>query len=84
MRLEITYIDRDKGIKYKSHSLPLETTALKGLFRLLSREYGRCLSKVYVGEGTSTPIGWVFEKKQSYTDAGYFIQETWVTINANA
>lgn len=80
MQLEITYIDRDKGMRYESHSLPLEATALKGLFRRLSREFGRCLSKVYVGEGA--PIGWVFEKKQPCTNTGYFIQETWVTINA--
>lgn len=81
MQLEITYVDGDKGMRYASRTLPLEATALKGLFRLLSREFGRCLSKVYVGEGE--PIGWVFEKKQPYSDTGYFIQETWVTINAN-
>ncbi|MBK9952876.1 MAG: hypothetical protein IPP10_15615 [Candidatus Competibacteraceae bacterium] len=78
MQLEITYVDKDKGMKYESYSLPLEATALKGLFRRLSREFGRCVSKVYVGEGS--PIGWVFEKKQHCTDKGYFIQETWVTI----
>jgi hypothetical protein len=61
MQLEITHVDRDKGMRYESYSLPLEATALKGLFRRLSREFGRCASKVYVGEGN--PIGWVFEKK---------------------
>lgn len=81
MQLEITYVDKDKGMRYESYSLPLEATALKGLFRRLSREFGRCTSKVYVGEGN--PIGWVFEKKQPYADKGFFIQETWVTINAN-
>ena len=81
MQLEITYVDKDKGMKYESYSLPLEATALKGLFRRLSREFGRCVSKVYVGEGN--PIGWVFEKKQPYADKVFFIQETWVTINAN-
>lgn len=81
MQLEITHVDRDKGMRYESYSLPLEATALKGLFRRLSREFGRCVSKVYVGDGN--PIGWVFEKKQLYVDKGFFIQETWVTINAN-
>lgn len=77
MQLEITHVDRDKGVRYDSYSLPLESK--KGLFRHLSREFGRCPSKVYVGNGT--PIGWVFEKKQPYSDKGYFIQETWAIIS---
>lgn len=79
MHLEITHINRDKGIRYNSYSCPLEPEDLNGLFRHLSREFGRCLSKIYAGEGT--PVGWVFEKKQYYTDKGYYMQETWVTIN---
>lgn len=81
MQLEITHVDRDKGMRYESYSLPLEATTPKNLFRRLSREFGRCVSKVYVGEGA--PIGWVFEKKQPYADKGFFIQETWAIINAN-
>lgn len=81
MQLEITHVDKDKGVRYESYVLPLEATTPKNLFRRLSREFGRCVSKVYVGKGT--PIGWVFEKKQPYADKGFFIQETWVTINAN-
>lgn len=82
MQLEITHVDKDRGIRYISYTRPLEPDELKGLFRRLSREFGRCTSKAYIGEGT--PIGWVFEKKQPYTDKGHFIQETWVTINADA
>lgn len=78
MQLEIIHVDKDKGMRYESYSLPLEATTPKNLFRRLSREFGRCVSKVYVGEGN--PIGWVFEKKQPYIDKGFFIQETWVTI----
>ena len=80
MQLEITHVDRKLGVRYESYSLPLEPDDLKGIFRRLSRKFGRCISKVYVGKGT--PIGWVFEKKQPYYDKGYFIQETWVTIEA--
>lgn len=78
MQLKITHVNKDRGMRYDSYSLPLEPDDLKGLFRRLSREFGRCPSKVYVGKGA--PIGWVFEKKQPYTDKGSFIQETWVTI----
>lgn len=60
MQLEIIHVNKDKDLWYKSYLLPLEATALKGLFRRLSRKFGRCSSKVYVGEGM--PVGWVFEK----------------------
>ncbi len=79
MQLQITHVNKDKGMRYDSYSYSLEPNELKGLFRSLSHEFGRCTSKVYVGEGT--PVDWVFEKKTPYTDKGYFIQETWVTIN---
>lgn len=76
MQLQITHVNRDKNMEYASYSYPLEPNKLKGLFRRLSREFGRCTSKVYVGEGIL--IGWVFEKKPT---KGYFVQETWVTIS---
>lgn len=78
MQLAITHVNKDRGLRYDSYSLPLEPNDPKGLFRRLSRRFGRCTSKVYAGEGT--PIGWVFEKKQPYPNEGYFIEETWVTI----
>lgn len=55
MQLEIIHVNKDKNMRYESYSLPLEATTLKGLFRWLSREFGRCPSKVYGDKGT--PIG---------------------------
>ena len=50
------------------------------LFRSCQREYGRCTSKVYVGDGH--PIGWVFEKKKQYDDSkDTFILQTWVSVH---
>ena len=50
------------------------------LFKALQREYGRCVSKVYIGE--KTPVGWVFEKRAEYEDTGEpYIQEVWVTMH---
>ena len=53
------------------------------LFRFMQKEYGRCTSKVYVGDGDH--VGWAFEKKVMYTDADSkddrYIQEVWVTLH---
>lgn len=81
MQLEITYVNKDRDFQYDQYSLPIEESELRGLFRRLSRQFGRCVSKIYVGE--DKPVGWVFEKKQPYEDKGYFIQETWITVHAN-
>jgi len=53
------------------------------LFKNLQREYGRCISKVYVDEGGETKtIGWIFEKTAYYTDTKEkYIQETWITLH---
>ena len=45
------------------------------------REYGRCISKVYIGE--DKPIGWVFQKLVKYTDCNEkYLQSAWVTLHA--
>jgi len=49
------------------------------LFRALQSFYGRCESKVYVGDGVA--VGWVFVKAEKYRDSEEtYIQETWVTL----
>ena len=56
------------------------------LFRALQREYGRCVSRVYVDgpDGQSWPQGWVFQKRRAYEDArgpnDTYLAETWVTM----
>jgi hypothetical protein len=52
------------------------------LYRALVKEYGRCISKVYVDREGAPPlaIGWVFRGRQRYTDTGEpYLRETWVT-----
>ena len=53
------------------------------LFRSLQREYGKCVSKMYIDTATgSKSIGWVFEKKVKYQDCNkYYLQETWVELH---
>lgn len=79
MKIQISHVNRDKGYIYSKYEEKLDKQDRGCLFRRLSREFGRCSSKVYVGEGT--PVGWVFEKKALYEDTREtYIMETWVTI----
>lgn len=79
MKIQISHINRDKGRIYSQYDEQLKTQSRRDLFRRLSREFGRCTSKVYVGEGS--PVGWCFEKKARYDDTGEnYIMETWATI----
>lgn len=43
------------------------------LFRNLQKEFGRCVSKIYIDvpplDSKSRAIGWVFEKKRRYCDS---------------
>ncbi len=79
MKIRISHVNRDKGYIYSKYEEKLDKQDRGCLFRRLSREFGRCSSKVYVGEGT--PVGWVFEKKALYDDTNEtYIMETWVTI----
>jgi len=60
------------------------TDNIKELFQNLQREYGKCVSKIYIDDanGKAQAIGWVFEKKQKYTDCDeYYLAETWVELH---
>ena len=60
------------------------------LFQALRREYGRCVSKMYVElppelGGKTCPIGWVFEKRRRYDDTDeVYVLETWVETSLRA
>jgi hypothetical protein len=65
------------------------------LYRSLVKEYGKCVSKQYIGDGVQ--IGWVFEKRVKYDDVRSsrafkhmtpverdkcsFIMATWVAVH---
>ena len=79
MKIQISHVNSDKGRIYSEYVERIDKQDRRGLFRRLSREFGRCSSKVYVGAGT--PVGWCFEKKAQYEDTREtYIMETWVTI----
>jgi hypothetical protein len=53
------------------------------LYKTLTKEYGRCISKMYYdgADGAAIPIGWVFEKRVQYSDCkDTYLQEAWVSL----
>lgn len=81
MYLKITHVNMSKGFRYADYTRPVdpEDTTKKKLFASLMKDYGRPISKVYVGETTPIPVGWVFQKRETYDDCNEtFLQETWV------
>lgn len=85
------YLNATKGYRF-GDSGPYEpyTTDLKRLFRSMSKEYGRCVSSVYVDGENGKPIrvGWVFQGRVRYEDAREswpkdeqsYLREVWVTF----
>ena len=77
-----TFVNETKGwISGESGFYPPYTDDVKELFRAMQKEYGRCISKVYIDgpEGEALPIGWVFEKRREYRDSeDTYLQHTWV------
>lgn len=86
--IQETFINETKGYQF-GHGpwIDSECETTGELFRQLSREYGRCISKVYVGEGK--PVGWVFEKRMEYDDAyriedkreRVYLRHVWVSVS---
>ena len=54
------------------------------LFHFCQKEYGRCIGRVYIDtpSGVKT-IGWVFQKREKYTDCNeHYLQEAWITMHS--
>jgi hypothetical protein len=66
-----------------SESYDTHFDARSELFRFCLKEYGRCISKMYVDHsfyGTLC-VGWVFQKRKQYDDCkDTYLQETWVEL----
>lgn len=88
--IEESFVNRTKG--YRIHDSEIHDSDednVGRLYKSLSREYGRCVSKVFVDrQGKTKAVGWVFEKKMRYDDArgndpdDYYVREVWVTCYA--
>jgi len=82
--IQETYIDKTGNfIIGETEEYESFTDDIGKLFKVLQKEYGKCVSKVYIDDkkGNAKQRGWVFEKKEQYTDVEeYYINETWVTV----
>lgn len=83
-----TYVNETKGYQYGDSGWYESYTDSKGeLFRSCQKEFGRCVSAMHcdTASGTIENVGWVFQKRQEYSDYRgrgdrYYIQETWVEV----
>lgn len=72
---------------YRSGDTEVYETAydsIKELYKFLTKEYGRCISKMFVDDknGDAIQRGWVFQKRIKYYDSKEtFLSETWVTVH---
>lgn len=83
---EFDYVNATEGHRIgKDEALETRFETKGELFRFCQKEYGRCVSKVYVEKlgQEDRPVGWVFEKNVKYSDVNEtYLQETWVTIHS--
>lgn len=59
-------------------------TTTAEVYKFCLKEYGRCVSKVYIDDPNGKPmhIGWVFQKRAKYEACDEtYIQETWVSLH---
>ena len=50
------------------------------VYQYCLKEFGKCVGKVYVGEGQH--IGWIFQKLVKYEDSKEkYLQEVWVSLH---
>jgi hypothetical protein len=90
-----SFINATEGYNFgESPVYETSHTDVGKLFRSCMREYGRCVSRVYVDrDGEAMPVGWVFQKRMAYDqqrprydDWGHllkpetYIREVWVTV----
>jgi hypothetical protein len=88
-RLWITldFVDLTRDMRYENVGLEptdFEEEEVGRLYRAMRKEFGRCVSKVYMSTSAeeAIPIGWVFQKHTEYTDTNRkYLREVWVTVH---
>ena len=84
-----TYVNETKGYRCGESEVYETFTDKPGrLFRDMQREYGRCVSSMYIDgeDGNAQRIGWVFRKRMEYEDyrghgERYYVREVWVSVH---
>jgi hypothetical protein len=84
--IQESFINKTEGYRFGDSDVYETFTDDRGeLYRSLQKEYGRCVSKIYVDRTDGGPpkaIGWVFEGRARYEDTGErYLREVWVTLH---
>ncbi len=80
-----SYVDTTKNQRFGESEIYEAFTCKPGeLYESLRKEYGRCVSKIYLdtkSKGTMS-TGWVFQKRMPYEDAPdeFYVREVWVSL----
>ena len=88
IHIKETYINRNIDCIFgDSEVYETFTDSIGELFKHLQQEFGRCTSSMYIDkkDGTAKKIGWVFQKKNHYTNSDEkYMQETWIELHKSA
>jgi len=93
LKLDIKYVDKDRMIGFGDEDRVVTGPSvidltLGKLFKMLEREFGRCVSKTYVDRKDAPPteIGWVFNARRRYEDKPKqtYLAEIWVSFFRDA
>lgn len=81
-----TFVNETRGYRFgETPAYETYTDDLGRLFRDMQREYGRCVSSMYVDkrDGRTVQTGWVFSKRMQYEDCDEtYTREVWVEVFA--
>lgn len=84
LQVKEDFINETKGYIFGEGNWYEPYTENRGrLFRDMQREYGRCVSRIYVDtiDGPPKTTGWVFQSRQEYEDShDTYIREVWVNV----
>lgn len=87
LQVHTSLTDETRGYRFVEFTDEFDDSWTTGeLFRAMQKEYGRCVSRVYVdtADGKAQPVGWYFESRQPYSDArkpsDTYIRGAWITV----
>lgn len=90
MLVRETYVNETRGAMIGESEFYEPWTSNRGrVFRDYQKEYGRCISRMYIDVAGQEPraIGWVFGRRERYEDArgkdrerDYYQLEVWVEV----
>lgn len=76
-----SFVNETEGYTFEEFE-PFEpcTSDLGWLFQYYQREYGGCRGYVYIGDGV--PVGWIFSRKERYSDSKTetYVRTVWVSL----